>query len=89
MACWLSGPDTKVELGPLRVQYESGRAGFHLPSLGSQPEELDRRRAPQEGTAQPGLSPFQHRHPGLRHCHLRGFCSDREGKAGRCPLSLG
>lgn len=82
MACWVSVPDAKVELGPLRVQHESRRASFHLLSPGSQPEELDRWRAPQEGTPQPGLSPFQHGHLGLSHCHLWGFCRDREGKAG-------
>lgn len=86
MARGVGIPDAKVELGTLGVQRESGGAAFHLPSLGPQPQEPGRRRAPQEGAAQPGLSAFQHRHLGLSHCQLRGFCRDRESQAARvCP----
>lgn len=75
---WVGPPDTKAELGSLRVQHESGSAWFYWLVLGSQPEELGRWHAPQKGTLQPGLSPLQHRHPGLSHCQLWGFCGDRE-----------
>lgn len=88
-ALLVSIPDAKVELGTLRVRHESGGAWFCLPSLGSQPEELSRWHAPQEGTLQPGFSPLWHRHPGPSHCQLWGFCRDREGKAGRCRLHPG
>lgn len=88
-ALQVSIPDAKVELGTLSVRHESGGAWFCLPSLGSQPEELSRWHAPQEGTLQPGFSPLWHRHPGPSHCQLWGFCRDREGKAGRCRLHPG
>lgn len=57
VACWVRTPDTQAQLGTLRVQHEPRSAWLHLPLLGSQPEELGRWRAPEEGTSQPGVSP--------------------------------
>lgn len=60
VADWVGTLDTQAQLGPLRVQSESQSARLHLLSLRSQPEELGRWHAPQEGTSQPGLFPLQH-----------------------------